>query len=839
MRSIGGVLEGNKSNVVVDNKTISRSNSDFSLAGSSNDNLVGGQGNDVGLKLVGFGVSGSELHGSSSVSVVQLKDLGARSSALEAKRVLRNEPRASRIVIDASNFSNASVVQRAIPSIVAERVNSFVLASSSSASVFSAANSVVAPSVSVVVRASRGFSSGRVANVLSAVDSIVASSVVGDDNASVNGRADMSGAVGEVVASLVDGQENASKLVSVALIESAVKSVIAKSVHLGVDASSVRAFIESARNVVVAHLVVEVFNASLGFNRALRNVASIGRRSAVGIGFDVGALSKIQVASIYSASDSVVASSSGVLNRALSVRIAVVNSAGNVVVANDRLVVAFSVASANVDGAKIIVVAFGVVGGVDATNDGRANVVSAGESIAASFVVGGVNALSGKRIARVISARNSVIAVDGSSNTSVRSFFGDTNVADPSRAKAVSSGGAIVVIGDVGASSKVGVALVVGAGPVVNAQAGFGFVRASGNRMALIDGTVDIVRAIDLGEVAETVSSAEVHGANRVIVAVGRVRNVEALAEGLVAVVISASSFSVNQFVIAQIVVGFVFANTFTIVIDASIFGASKIVIALLDGLDASVGIGLGLVGSANENVASSNSSLFVASVVDGDVLALSEFLVAEIVSTFDMIVAEIVFGFVDALSSFARINSALNAIVAVHLVVEALVVGFLTFFSLSQGLASIDSASVVIVAPFVHGNSNASRNGVHAGLFGIADKFVSAVDVIFAQVEVDGVKALVSSNGGFLASIDSASNFVVASSFEEATFVVSFVSVFVGIEKASILSASSSVRAKVVSRSMSASSRSSAYIESARMIIFASTFVFDSFASVSIDIGS
>lgn len=75
-RQIARAIEGNKSKVVVDDKSISSSDSNFVLARSSNDDLVGRQSNDVGLEFVGLGISGGKLHSSSSIGVVQLKDLG-------------------------------------------------------------------------------------------------------------------------------------------------------------------------------------------------------------------------------------------------------------------------------------------------------------------------------------------------------------------------------------------------------------------------------------------------------------------------------------------------------------------------------------------------------------------------------------------------------------------------------------------------------------------------------------------------------------------------------------------------------------------------------------------
>lgn len=141
-----------------------------------------------------------------------------------------------------------------------------VASSGSGADIVSASNSVVAVLVLGVVRASRSNSSGGIANVFSAFDVVVAQLVVGDDNASSGGRAEVSSAVGEVVTSFEDRLEDASHLGNRARVQSAVDSVIAKRVHLGVDASVNSAFVESARNMVVADVVVEGRNAALVFD---------------------------------------------------------------------------------------------------------------------------------------------------------------------------------------------------------------------------------------------------------------------------------------------------------------------------------------------------------------------------------------------------------------------------------------------------------------------------------------------------------------------------------------------------------------------------------------------
>lgn len=463
---------------------------------------------------------------------------------------------------------------------------------------------------------------------------------------------------------------------------------------------------------------------------------------------------------------------------------------------------ASSVASASINGASISVnLAIGVVGGVDASKNGIADVVSARLSVVTFSLDGIVNTHSGLDSAAILSARNSIVAVLlEKSNASIRSSFGRSDVADPGVAFIVFVG-AELMVGKVSASTKVGVAKVVSAVPVVLALVVVSLVFAtfvgSFSSVARIVSAVDVVRAVDKGEVAHSVSSAEVDGANIVILAHRRVGQVDTLSEFL-----AASIESALEVVVARSFVGFELTRS----IHASIRGASKIVIAIHSGLKASSGIRIGgqisslsfLEGSAFEDLASSKTiSLFVAPVVSGNVLALSKSLVANVFSAILIIVAKIIISFVDAFTSFliAGIDSALNAIVTVNGSVEASVGSFHSGFSFGQRFASIDSAGLSVIAPFVHGNSNATSDGIHAGLFGIADKFVSAIDVILADVDVDGVKASVSSKFSLssLARVGSALDMVIARSLEVASSsVVSLVVVgFVG-QGAAVDSASS-----------------------------------------------
>lgn len=169
------------------------------------------------------------------------------------------------------------------------------------------------------------------------------------------------------------------------------------------------------------------------------------------------------------------------------------------------------------------------------------------------------------------------------------------------------------------------------------------------------------------------------------------------------------------------------------------------------------------------------------AKVVHGDVLALSKVGVTDVMSTSDVIVTVVVDGFVMASSVLAVISSALNAIVTVHLFVDASIhmlrygIGdtFVSFSEVEVRLASIDGARVVIVTPFVHGDSDTSRYWVKSGLFGVADKFVSAVNKIFTHVEVDLVKASVSSNSGFDARVIGTIDEIVTIDFVLASFLV------------------------------------------------------------------
>lgn len=671
------------------------------------------------------------MDSSSSIGVVQLKDLGARCGAFEAKRIGIDDPRAIVVSVLASSASRVTVVGGAVPSVVAKEVIRLVIALSSSivANIVSASKVIVTPCVhrlviaTVLLRASIG----------SAIDSIVTDKIVSDMVASSLGRTEVGSAVEIISASFDNGREDASSSIGYASVRGTVDTVVAKSVVLRVAASSVdRANVVSARNIIVAELGVSIVDASLVLNRAISSSALVGLVAPLVV-LGVDASAKANVAFIESAINSVVASEGLDVERAVSsVNVAIVGSASDLIVADNLFVVALSVASADIDSARVVVLTSRVIGVDNASKNLVAIEAVAFRVIVASFAVGDVSAVSGQHVAVVDSARDTIVAFDLDSVAS--SFISRRSVAEPGMAR-VSVLGTPLVRRDVSASTKVNVARVIGTFETVVAKVVVGSVGDSGFGIALVFSAPDIVREVDFREVASSIGTAEVDSANAVVVAVLRVRNVDALVKILRAIVVSASVFSV----IALVVMSFVVASA----INALVGSASEIIIAHIAYLgllnNTSPFVGVLLVRSALVGIARVETFVSVAEIVQRNVLALAKFLVANIVSAVNVIVAMIVNGFVNTSSLLARVVGARNAIVAVHVGVNASVSSD-RISMLGVRLASIDGARVRIVTPFVHRDTDASSNWVHTGLFGVAYKLVSAVKEIFAGVEVDSM---------------------------------------------------------------------------------------------------
>jgi len=190
----------------------------------------------------------------------------------------------------------------------------------------------------------------------------------------------------------------------------------------------------------------------------------------------------VSVANIERAGDGVVASSVNGGKHAVSGScIARIGSASNFVVTYNLVEVALAIRAARVGGALVGIVTSRAIGKVQASNIEAAYKVVALGAVHTSSVVGSVLAIS-VGVGVIDRARNVVIAISfdrlATRDSSCRSCVAD-RYASPDPRLISSSVNAVVIAGNVGASSKIGIAVIDGTCDVVIAVGVVGYVLAN------------------------------------------------------------------------------------------------------------------------------------------------------------------------------------------------------------------------------------------------------------------------------------------------------------------------------------------------------------------------